>query len=305
MKKHTRGAGVLSALVVSLALAATVAPVFSESQTQAPKQDGNHTAQSSIPAQELVRRAIKNEETESKERVRFMYRLRTESPKGSKTQEMVETSEGVVGRLIAVNDKPPSADERAQDDQKLDTLVKDPQARAKKQKQQKEDEARVTRMVGSLPDAFLYEYNGTAPTPNGDAIRLKFKPNPNWTPPDRERQVFQGMNGVMLIDPRQERLVKMEATLFRDVNFGWGFFGHLDKGGQFIVEQSRIGGDRWETTDMRLHFTGKILLFKNLNIQEHESASNYRPVPYDLTFAQGVDLLKKQGDMLAEKQPEK
>jgi hypothetical protein len=306
MKKHMRGAGFISSLIATLALGMWVAPVFSASQTQAPKQNETQAAvERSIPAQELVRRAIQNEEKGSNEKIRYMYRLRTESPKGSKTQQLVETSEGVVGRLIAVNDKPPSPAERAQDDQKLETLVKDPQARAKKQKQQKDDEARVTRMVGSLPDAFVYEYDGTTATPNGEAIRLRFKPNPNWDPPDRERQVFQGMNGIMLIDPHQERLVKMEATLFRDVNFGWGFFGHLDKGGQFIVEQSRIGGDRWETTDMRLRFTGKILLFKNLNIQEHESASDYRPVPYDLTFAQGVDLLKKQDGVLAEKQPAK
>jgi hypothetical protein len=304
MKKRTKGWGFLAALAaVFLTLAVWVAPGYSGSQSQAPKEkQGQPATLPSIPAQELVRRAINNEEKASTEKVRYMYRLRTESPKGSKTQELVETSEGVVGRLIAVNDRPPSADLRTQDDEKLNMLVKDPQARAKKQKQQKEDEARVNRMVGSLPDAFVYEYDATANTSNSVVIHLKFKPNPNWTPPDRERQVFQGMSGTMLIDPNQERLVKMEATLFRDVNFGWGFFGHLDKGGQFIVEQSRVGSDRWETTDMRLHFTGKILLLKNLNINEHESASNFRPVPYDLNFAQGVDLLKKQDGMLADKQ---
>ena len=292
--------------VALLVAALTSVPALSGSQAQVPKQKENGAATlPNMPAQELVRRAIKNEEKASTEQIRYMCKLRTETPKGSKTQELVETKDGVVGRLIAVNDQPPSADQRKQDDEKLENLVHDPQARAKKQKQQKDDEARVTRMVGSLPDAFLYEYDGIASTPHGDVIRLKFKPNPNWTPPDRERQVFQGMSGIMLIDAHQERLVKMEATLFRDVNFGWGIFGHLDKGGQFIVEQSQIGPDRWETTDMRLHFTGKILLFKSLNIEEHETSSNYRPVPYDLTFAQGVDLLKKQDGMLAEKQPEK
>ncbi|MBV9607927.1 MAG: hypothetical protein JO187_00095, partial [Acidobacteria bacterium] len=236
MKNGTMNRRIFAVLATwVLVLTTWAAPGYSASQTQKPTEQENHGASvPNIPAQELVRRAIKNEEKASTEKIRYMYRLRTESPKGSKTQEMVETKDGVVGRLIAVNDQPPSADMRAQDDQKLDSLVKDPQARAKKEKQQKEDEARVTRMVGSLPDAFSYEYDGTASTPHGDVVRLKFKPNPNWTPPDRERQVFTGMSGIMLIDAAQERLVKMEATLFRDVNFGWGFFGHLDKGGQFI-----------------------------------------------------------------------
>jgi hypothetical protein len=259
---------------------------------------------SSMPAQDLVRRAIQNEEKANNDNVRFMYRLRTETPKGSRTQELVETNDGVVARLIAINDKPLTPEQRQADDQKLERLLTDSQERAKKQKAQKEDEQRVSKMVRSLPDAFSYQYDGTVPGKNGgELIRLKFTPNPRWTPPDRERQVFQGMNGTMLIDPQQVRLAKIEATLFRDVNFGWGIFGHLDRGGQFIVEQSNVGDGRWESTDMRLRFTGKILLFKSLNINEHESASNFRPVPDHLTFAQGVELLKKHDGELAEKHP--
>ncbi len=265
-------------------------------------------AQAAVPAitpQELVRRAIANEDKASKEPVRFRYRLRTENPRGSKTQEMIETNDGVVARLVAVNDQPPSPDQRNADDLKLNRLMNDPQERARKARQQKEDEQRVTRMVRSLPDAFTYTYEGTTVGPTGELVRLSFVPNPKWEPPDRERQVFTGMKGNMLVDPREERLVKIEATLFRDVNFGWGFFGHLDKGGQFIVEQSKIAEDRWETTDMRLRFTGKVLLFKSLNINEHETASNYRQVPNNLNFAQGVELLRKDDTQLAEKQASK
>ena len=53
---------------------------------------------------------------------------------------------------------------------------------------------------------------------------------------------------------------------------------------------------------MRLRFTGKVLLFKSLNIDEHEAAFDYRHAPDDLSFAQGIEFLKKQPDYLAEKQ---
>ncbi len=257
-----------------------------------------------VPAQELVRRAIANEDKASKENVRFLYRLRTETPKtGAITKELVETNDGVVARLIAVNDKPPTAEERKKDDERLEKLVRDPQSRAAKRKQQKEDEERTTRMVRALPDAFLYQYDGFEPGKNGQqVIRLKFKPNPNYDPPNRELQVYQGMEGTMLIDPSDERLAKIAAHLFKGVNFGWGILGHLDPGGQFEVEQSRVGGYRWEVTDMRLRFTGKILLFKSLNINEHETAFDYRRAPENLSFIQGVEFLKKQPEFLAEKQ---
>jgi len=257
-----------------------------------------------VPAQELVRRAIANEDKASKENVRFLYRLRTETPKtGAITKELVETNDGVVARLIAVNDRPPTAEERKKDDERLEKLVRDPQSRAAKRKQQKEDEERTTRMVRALPDAFLYQYDGFEPGKNGQqVIRLKFKPNPNYDPPNRELQVYQGMEGTMLIDPSDERLTKIQARLFKGVNFGWGILGHLDPSGQFEVAQSRVGGDRWEVTEMRLRFTGRILLFKSLNINEHETAFDYRRAPENLSFIQGVEFLKKQPEFLAEKQ---
>jgi len=245
---------------------------------------------------------IANEDKASQQHLRFLYRLRTETAKaGVTTKELVETNDGVVGRLIAVNDRPPTPEERQKDDERLQKLASDPQARDAKRKQQKEDEERTTRMVKALPDAFLYEYDGFAAAANGQQlIRLKFKPNPRYDPPTRELQVYQGMEGSMLVDPGGERLVKIAAHLFKGVNFGWGILGHLDPAGQFEVEQSRVGGDRWEVTEMRLRFTGKILLFKNLNINEHETAFDYRNAPDNLSFVQGIEFLKEQPDYRAE-----
>ena len=68
------------------------------------------------------------------------------------------------------------------------------------------------------------------------------------------------------------------------------------------MEQAEaIPGD-WEITHMSLAFTGKELLFKNINIKLDEVFSNFGQAPSNLTFAQGVDLLKKQQAELAENQ---
>ena len=45
---------------------------------------------------------------------------------------------------------------------------------------------------------------------------------------------------------------------------------------------------------MDLAFTGKVLLFKSLNIRSNEIYSDFRPVAPNLTFAQAVELLKKE-----------
>jgi hypothetical protein len=51
---------------------------------------------------------------------------------------------------------------------------------------------------------------------------------------------------------------------------------------------------------MSLNFTGKILLLKNLSIQSTEVFSNFKRVPSDLTFAQAIELLKKEEAALAQ-----
>jgi hypothetical protein len=51
---------------------------------------------------------------------------------------------------------------------------------------------------------------------------------------------------------------------------------------------------------MALALTGKVLLVKSLNIKSTEVFSDFLPVPSTLTFAQGLDLLKKQEATTAE-----
>jgi hypothetical protein len=170
----------------------------------------------------------------------------------------------------------------------------------RKRKQEKEDAERTEKILRALPDAFLFEDDGTQEGTStvghvGDQlVRLKFRPNPNYDPPSRVEQVLTGMAGHVLIDAEEKRVAEIDGTLEKEVGFGWGILGHLDRGGRFFVQQADVGEHHWEVTRMVLSFTGKILFFKKLNIQSNEVFSDFRPVPADLTFAQAVELLKKQ-----------
>jgi len=154
--------------------------------------------------------------------------------------------------------------------------------------------------VRALPDAFLYDYDGSERgqpgigKPGDQLLRLKFRPDPRYQPPSRVEQVLVGMQGVVLVDAEKRRIAKIDGKLFKDVSFGWGILGHLDKGGEYHVEQGDVGNDSFEITKMSLTFTGKLLLFKNIVINSNEAFSDFHGVPENLTFAQGVALLKQQ-----------
>jgi hypothetical protein len=250
---------------------------------------------------ELVRKASKNEiKANDVQQKYFMYRDHTQYKGHSITKEEIETPQGGLVRTIAINGQPLSAELRAKEDQKLAKFANDPEARHKKQQASKEEDQRASVMLTSLPDAFLYTYAGTEHGPNGEElVHLTFTPNPKFSPPNHETAVYVGMQGDLFIDKNAMRIAKIDGTLFRDVDFGWGILGRLYKGGRFIIEQRDVGG-RWETVRETLQFNGRILLLKSLTIDSTETATDFRPVPGNLTTTQALDLLRKSTDTVAE-----
>lgn len=254
---------------------------------------------------ELVRQTVQNEISYSAT-TKFMFRQREENGHGSQTKLIVETKELAAGMLVAINDKPLTVEERQNEQARLDGLLNNPQELKRKQKADREDTERTNRIMKALPDAFLYEPDGVQPGTNetgssGDElVRLKFRPNPEYSAPSHTEQVLTGMAGYMLIDKNQHRMAKIDGTLEKEVGFGWGILGHLDKGGRFVVQQGTMGTGVWQVTRMELNLTGKVLFFKKLVFKSTQTFSDFHEAPPNLTFAQGVELLKKQAEGMAE-----
>src|ERR1700730_4165885 len=261
-----------------------------------------------ISPAELVRLTVANEVAAANHHeVHHMFHSRRQTPKGSQTRVYVETDQALAAMLVAVNDKPLTAEQQKAEADHLAGLMNNPDQLSKKAAREKEDEDRSLRIVKALPDAFCYEYAGTEDSaaelgkPGDQLVKLKFKPNPAYNPPSREEQVLRGMEGELLIDRETRRLARIDGILFQEVTFGWGILGHLNKGGHFRVQQADLGlGDgAWGITEMNLNLTGKILMFKGLNIVSDEVLSDFRLMPEKLTFAQGVQILKTEEEKLA------
>jgi hypothetical protein len=254
-----------------------------------------------LDPQELVRQAAKNEIKANDVHQYFMYRDHVEEKNHSVTKEVMETPQGGLSLTITIDGQPLSPDQRAKENQRLEKFANDPEARRKREQASREDSKREQLMLTSLPDAFLYTYAGKQQGPNGDElVHLTFKPNPNFNPPNHETRVYQGMRGDMLIDSKAMRIAKIDGTLFNDVEFGWGILGRLYKGGKFYIEQRDVGGGRWETVRETLDFYGKILMIKPLTIYSTETATDFRPVPANLTVAQALDLLHNSDQTVAQ-----
>jgi len=252
---------------------------------------------------EIVRRAVDNEVSSNQSSgMHFRFKDEKRTPQVTQTKLMVETSEATAGLLVMQNGHPLTPQQRHDEEVRLGNYVQRPHELRRKKNQEKEDTEHTERILRALPDAFLYQRAGTEPgreglgAPGDELVRLNFRPNPDYNPPSHVEQVLTGMSGNLLIDTTQNRIAEINGKLSKEVEFGWGILGHLDAGGRFLVQQADVGEHQWEVTHMQLSFTGKILFFKKIGIHSNDTFSDFHSVPSDLTFAQGVELLKKEAE---------
>jgi hypothetical protein len=260
---------------------------------------------------QLVRATVAKEVAAANDTsMKHMFRDYKTSAQGSQTRIYVETREAMAGMTIAYNEKPLTPEQLQGEQGRLAGLVSNPQQLEHKRRQEKEEADHTLSIVRALPDAFLFEYDGTEPgtatlgREGARLVRLKFRPNPSYRPPSHVEDVLVGMKGVLLIDPEAHRIARIDGTLFKEVTFGWGILGHLDKGGHFLVEQQGLGDGSWDVSRMSLKFNGKILLFKTIAMRSDEVFSNFQRVPADTSFAQGVQMLNAERIKLLENRAE-
>ncbi len=219
------------------------------------------------------------------------YRLHRSSPRFTSTKEIVETREGAVARLVAVNDRPLSPTDEQREKARLDALLSDPNLQRHRKLAEDQDQRRAMKVLRALPDAFLYQFAGFGMGPAGRVEKFAFRPNPHFEPPDLETQVLTVMTGEIWIDTAQERVVRLEGHLKQDVDFGWGILGRLNNGGWIVIEQADVGEHQWRIVRFQMSMSGRVL-FKNKTFDTMSEQSNFTPLPVGLGYVQAIQMLR-------------
>jgi hypothetical protein len=247
-------------------------------------------AQGVIPPGKLVHEAVANELKDDSQTYLYSWKERTKRGQDTIVERDVDTPQGTVSRVLLINDKPLDAAQQRAEEARIRKAT-DPDRMRRKQRESQADDVRTRKILASIPDAFNFTYVDTQQAPNGHTlVTLKFTPRPDFNPPNRETRVFTGMGGTLVVDETAMRLVKVDGTLFRDVDFGWGIFGRLYKGGRFVIEKVELTPTHWDTSRTYLHFDGKVLLFKSLHIDVDETDWDYKPVR-PMTVTEALDFL--------------
>jgi hypothetical protein len=229
------------------------------------------------------------------------YCLRKSSPRLTTTQEIFETKDGAVARLIAINDRPLSPAEQQKEELRLNSLLNDPGKQRHRRQAELDDTNRVLKVIRALPDAFLYQYAGSGMGPAGKVERFTFVPNPDFDPPDLETEALTEMKGELWIDAKQERVARLEGHLQNDVHFGWGMLGRLEKGGWIVIEQADIGEHQWRIVHFQMSMNGRVF-FKTKNFDTSLDETDFASVPLGTGYGEAIRILRAEPSKMQQSQ---
>lgn len=256
-------------------------------------------------AQALVERALANELRAAQDAGHpLRYKLHRTTPRLTTTKDLVETEDGLVARLLSVNGEALSESAEKKEQQRLDELLRDPGKQRHRKQSEDQDAERVLNVLRALPKAFLYQLaaNSDSAAQRDAIVRLTFRPNPAFNPPNIETQALTAMEGEIWVDRAHERVTRLEGRLQRDVDFGWGILGRLNKGGWILIEQAEVGAQQWRAVHFQMQMSGRVL-FRTKIFDTEEEESDFAPVPVGLDYRKGIDLLRAAEVAPAERQP--
>lgn len=251
---------------------------------------GSAAAEPAIPAGQLVREVIYNEQNDHQHHGYWRYWVERHTQTGTSLTEQVETANGPVARLTLSNGRALDPEAQLQEQERLHRLLNSSGEQAHNLRQFEEDEERIGRILALLPDAFVYEYDGEE---NG-SYRLCFRPNPNYSARTVEARIFHAMSGKLWVDARYKRLARLEGQVEENVDFGFGILGRLCQGGWFRLERVQVSPTEWKTKSLEVHLNMRALMVKSFARDTSEKRGDFAPVPAGMSLVQGVALLDKQ-----------
>jgi hypothetical protein len=240
-------------------------------------------------ARAFVHAVVTNElAADANDHSRWMYRDDNKVPDAHTVKLVIQTSQGDLSKTIEKDGHPLTPQQQKDDEQKIDAFVNDASVREKQKHDSEQDAEKANALTKLLPDAFLWSVTER----KGAETTLHFEPDPKFDPPSHEARVFAAMEGVMVVNTKQKRIRQLKGSLTRDVDFGYGLLGKLEKGGTFEIERTQIAPGVWDITTTHIRIQGHALIFKSIGEQQDEITSHYHPTPPSWTLAEAAKMLK-------------
>jgi len=188
-------------------------------------------------------------------------------------------------RLVARNDQPISAEERKQEEQRLQWSIEQrrketPQQREQRIAEWRRREARRSEPVKELPDAFNFAIVREEAVNGVPAWVIDATPKPGYKPKSTATTFFPKVKIRLWIDKREYQCVKAEMEIMSAVTFG-GFLVRVAKGGHLSLEQTRVNDEVWLPKHFTMEASARLMLVKGFHKALDMTFSDYKKFQTD------------------------
>lgn len=157
-------------------------------------------------------------------------------------------------RLISVDGRPPTPDEREEDEERRADEREDSGAELKKARERRRE------AVEDLRRGLTVRIDGRELVDGRQMTILAFEPRPDAKLRSRAGLFIRAMKGRIWVTPAGD-IARAEAELIDDVSVGWGLIARVWKGASLRARQQPMG-DVWLPLDMTAEARGRTLLFR-------------------------------------------
>jgi hypothetical protein len=211
----------------------------------------------------------------------WLYQDADQTPKLRQVRWIAEADTADIARTLEENGK---ALPLAEQHKRVETYVRDKGSQAKERKKQQEDIKQTVDLLKLLPVAFEWTITGKS----GDETTLQFKPDAKFHPPTAQARILAAVEGDLVINEAQLRILHLKGQLIHDVKFAGGLLGEIKAGGNFAIEHKEIAPGQWQIAETHVHLNGHLLLFKSVSEQEDDIKTNYKRLPDSLSLDQAA-----------------
>ena len=232
--------------------------------------------------QDIIRNSVAANKRDFDAAGDFNWKERDRTPQGFKTYQVTMLEGTPYYRLTAINDRPLSSDQEAQEVHKqkreADKRRKEsPETRRARISKYQKERTRDNNMLNQLTEAFNFTLVGTKKVRGFDVWVLKATPRPDYQPPNLDARVLTGMEGELWVDQSSYNWVHVQAAVIHPVSIE-GFLAKVEPGTQFELQQQPIVNGIWQPSHYSMRAQAKVMMIFNHNSQEDETYWDYQRV---------------------------
>jgi hypothetical protein len=182
-------------------------------------------------------------------------------------------------RLEAVNGKPLTPDEQAEEQRKLESVKAQRCGESKQETSERiakyeKERTHDQQLMDEMAKAFNFELVGEQKSGSFDVYVLKATPKPDYQPPTKETRVLTGMQGELWIDKQTFEWVKVEAEVIHPVSIV-GFLARVEPGTRFELKKAPVEPGIWLPEHFAMKSRARIFMLYTSKNEEDETYFDY------------------------------